>query len=420
MKEFCLYPSAGKTALTKEEIQKSVDEMVSTYKGSGKRLLLIVPDYTRYQSCAGLIANTIYHALADCQVDLLQALGTHAPMTREECRIMYGDIPFEKILPHNWKKDVVKIGEIPAELAREVSQGILEESICVEVNRLVVEGGYDEIISIGQVVPHEIVGMANQSKNIFVGVGGSGMIDASHALGAFYGMERIMGRDKTPVRILFDYALENFLSHVPITFVLTVTTADNTDVTVHGVFGGADRSYFEKAVALAQTHNLAVVEKPVKKMVVYLDPAKFKSTWLGNKAIYRTRMAIADGGELVVLAAGVERFGEDDTADALIRKYGYCGLNTVNELRKTQKDMQENMSATAHLVHGSTDGRFQVTYCTQKVTKEEVESVCFQHMPYEEAIKTYDPHTLQDGWNQLPNGEEFYYISNPALGLWKV
>ena len=222
------------------------------------------------------------------------------------------------------------------------------------------------------------------------------------------------------MRVLFDYALDNFLSHLPITFVLTVTTASNTDVDVHGVFAGADRSYFEAAVALAQSHNLTVIDKPVKKMVVYLDPAKFKSTWLGNKSIYRTRMAIADGGELIVLAAGIERFGEDDTADRLIRKYGYCGLKTVNELRKTCKDMQDNMSATAHLVHGSTDGRFRVTYCTQKVTKEEVESVCFQYLPYEEATKKFDPKTLTDGWHTLPNGEEFYYISNPALGLWKV
>lgn len=420
MKEFCLYPSGDNASLTRDEIKSAIEEMVSAYKGSGKRLLLIVPDYTRYQSYSGFIANTIYHALPDCQVDLLQALGTHAPMTRKECEAMYGDIPFEKIFPHDWKNDVVTLGEIPAGLVREISQGILEESIAVEVNRRIVEGGYDAIISIGQVVPHEIVGMANQSKNIFVGTGGTGMINASHALGAFYGMERIMGRDKTPVRVLFDYALDNFLSHLPITFVLTVTTASNADVDVHGVFAGADRSYFEKAVALAQTFNLTVIEKPVKKMVVYLDPAKFKSTWLGNKAIYRTRMAIADGGELIVLAAGVERFGEDDTADQLIRKYGYCGLQTVNDLRKTCTDMQDNMSATAHLVHGSTDGRFRVTYCTQKVTKEEVESICFHYMPYEEAIQKYNPQTLTDGWHTLPDGEEFYYISNPALGLWKV
>ena len=416
MKELSLYP-AGEY-LSQEEVRAAVAGSVAEYAGTGSRILLIVPDYTRYHSNAGLIANTIYHALPDCEIDLLQALGTHVPMTREEVADMYGDIPFEKFIPHDWRRDVVKLGEVPAEYVAEVSEGLMTESIDVEVNRLVVDGGYDLIVSIGQVVPHEVVGMANHAKNIFVGVGGSSMINSSHILGAFYGMERMMGRDHTPVRKVFDYALTHYLSHLPISFALTVVTAPGGEIHTHGLFIGAGRSYFEQAVALAQQTNLILVDEPMNKVVAYLNPEEFKSTWLGNKAVYRTRMAIADGGELIVLAPGIEKFGEDGEVDKLIRKYGYCGREKVIELCNTQEDLKNNLSAAAHLIHGSSDGRFSITYCTEKVTKQEIEDVCFGYIPYAEAARRYDPHTLRDGWNELPDGDRFFYISNPALGLW--
>ena len=417
MKESCLYAAEG-GFLSQEEVAQAVQGAVGAYAGTGSRVLLIVPDYTRYHSNAGLIANTIYHTLTGCQVELLQALGTHFPMTRAECAHMYGDIPFEKFIPHDWRSDVVKLGEVPAEFVAEVSEGLMTHAIDVEVNRRLVEGNYDLILSIGQVVPHEVVGMANQSKNIFVGVGGASMINSSHSLGAFYGMERMMGRDKTPVRKVFDYALEHYLSHLPLYFMLTVCTAPGGVIHTHGLFIGAERSYFEKAVALAQKTNLTLVDAPMEKVVVYLNAEEFKSTWLGNKSVYRTRMAIADGGELIVLAPGVETFGEDPEIDRLIRKYGYCGREKVIELCKTQEDLKANMSAAAHMIHGSSDGRFSITYCTEKVSREEVEGVCFRYLPYAEAAKRYDPHTLTDGWHTLPDGERFFYISNPALGLW--
>ena len=418
MKEMTLYPAAGASCLTAEEIRSAAREYVSEYVGSGKKILLIVPDYTRYHSGAGIIANEIYHALQDCHVDLLQALGTHVPMTEWECTDMYGDIPFEKFIPHNWRTDVVRLGEVSAEFVSEVSEGLMNRPVEVEVNRLVVEGGYDLILSIGQVVPHEVVGMANHTKNIFVGVGGSSMINSSHILGAFYGMERMMGRDNTPVRKVFDYAHQHFLKDLNLHFMLTVNTAPGGVITCHGLFCSEGRACFEKAVTLAQEKNMTLVDEPMDKVVVYLNPEEFKSTWLGNKSVYRTRMAIADGGELIVLAPGIDKFGEDGEVDRLIRKYGYCGREEVIRLCDEQEDLKENLSAAAHLIHGSSDGRFTITYCTEKVTKEEVEGVCYGYLPYAEAAKRYDPAVLTDGWHTDADGERFFYISNPALGLW--
>ena len=261
------------------------------------------------------------------------------------------------------------------------------------------------------------VSLANYGKNIFVGCGGSSMINSSHMLGAFYGMERIMGRDFSPVRRVFDYAQEHFLSNIPLVYVLTTTTNKGDDVTIHGLYIGTERAQFEAAVKKSQEINLTHMDKRLNKVVVYLDPREFKSTWLGNKSIYRTRMAIADGGELIVLAPAVAHFGEDEENDRLIRKYGYVGRENVLKLVEEHEDLRENLSVAAHLIHGSSDGRFKITYCAGKLTEEEVRGAAFNYMPYEQAVAKYDPAKLVDGFNTV-DGEEIFYISNPALGLW--
>lgn len=384
-----------------------------------KKVLLLPPDYTRLHSGAGLITRTLYNALSPaCQVDILPTLGTHVPVTQTEWRAMFGDVPFERMIVHNWRNDVELIGEVPGNFVKEVSEGLMDQPIPVEVNRRLLDPSYDLILSIGQVVPHEVVGMANHTKNVFVGAGGFRMINASHMLGAFYGMERIMGKDKTPVRAVFDYAAEHFASHLPIAYILTVTDAPRGDIRTHGLFIGTQRKLFEEAVALAQQKNMTLLDKPLKKVVVYLDGSEFKSTWLGNKAVYRTRMAIEDGGELIVLAPGVDKFGEDGAVDLLIRKYGYKGREYVLNTLDKASDLKQNLSAAAHLIHGSSDGRFTITYCTRLVSQEEVEQVGYRYLPYEEALQQYPIEKLQAGYNTLENGEEIYYIPNPALGLW--
>ena len=412
-----IFVKAKNDSLTKEEIINALEKSI---KGKSlKKVLLLPPDFTRFYSNAGLITNYYYHTLINhCKVDILPALGTHEAMSRQQCEEMFGDIPYDAFIYHNWRSDVVKIGEVPGEYISSITDGLWTESVDVEVNKLIMDQSYDLIISIGQVVPHEVIGMANHSKNLFVGCGGKRMINASHMIGAVYGMERMMGKDYTPVRKVFDYGCEHFLKERPIMYVLTVTTNPGGAIHTHGLFIGMGRKCLEEAIVLAQEKNISFVDTGIKKCVVYLEPKEFRSTWLGNKAIYRTRMAIADGGDLIILAPGVTKFGEDLGVDKLIRKYGYVGRMKVLDLFKENADLQENMGAAAHLIHGSSDGRFNITYCVKNISKEEIESVNFKAMDYDEAIKLYDPNKLQFGYNTLENGEIIYYIPNPALGLW--
>ncbi len=406
--------------LTREQIAAAVE--ASLAGRTPQNVLLIPPDFTRFHSNAGLITNLYYHLLVErgAAVDILPALGTHEPVTKSQAEQMFGDIPFEAFLIHDWRRDVVKLGEVPADFLEDVTEGLWHDPVSVEINRRVMDERYDLILSVGQVVPHEVIGMSNHAKNLFVGVGGSDMINKSHMVGAVYGMERMMGKDFTPVRRVFDYGMEHFLQHRPIVFVLTVTTAPGGVIRTHGLFIGDTRRTLEQAVALSQQKNIDFVETGLKKCVVYLDPSEFKTTWLGNKAVYRTRMAIADGGELLVLAPGVRRFGEDLTVDRLIRKYGYRGrIETLKAFEQPENaDLRENMGAAAHLIHGSADGRFTITYAVREITRAEIEGVGYAWADYDEMTRRYNPRALQPGYNTLPDGEEIYFIPNPALGLW--
>ncbi len=410
----------GDNGLTQQQIRGAL--MQSLAQRNPKKVLLIPPDFTRLHSNAGFITNVYYHVLTDrgAQVTILPALGTHAPMTAAEAEHMFGDIPFDRFMVHHWRTDVVTLGEVSGEYLSEITDGLWNEPIKAEINAHVMDESYDLIISIGQVVPHEVIGMSNHAKNLFVGVGGSDMINKSHMVGAVYGMERMMGKDHTPVRQIFDDCMERFLKTRPILFALTVTTAPNGEIQTHGLFVGEGRNCLTEAVKLAQQKNIDFVPYGLKKCVVYLDPSEFKSTWLGNKAIYRTRMAMADGGELVILAPGVGTFGEDKQVDALIRKYGYRGrMQTLAAFQNPDnEDLRLNMGAAAHLIHGSSDGRFRITYAVDRISKEEIQSVGFQSADYQEMAKRYNPSCLSYGRQILDDGEGIFYIPNPALGLW--
>ncbi|MGE5614068.1 MAG: lactate racemase domain-containing protein [Bacillota bacterium] len=419
MKEIIVKSKSG-NGITDEELRGILEESIFECRANLKKVLLVPPDLTRMHSGAGKISALYYEMLKDsCRIDIMPALGTHEPMTPSEIDEFFGGtIPHDALIEHNWRTDVVKIGQVPADYVKEVSEGLVSEPIDVEVNKRILDKSYDIIISIGQVVPHEVAGMANYNKNIFVGLGGGSMINRTHMLGAVYGLERIMGRDHSPVRKVFDYAERHFAMDIPIMYVLTVTTEVEGKAFIHGVFTGRNRRIFEEAVSLSLEKNIIFLDKPIKKAVVYLDEKEFKSAWLGNKAIYRTRMAIDDGGELVILAPGVRKFGEDDEYDRLIRKYGYIGREKILELCRQEEDLKNNLSVAAHLVHGSSDGRFAIVYAPGKLAREEVEGVNFKYASPDDTIRRYDPGRLKDGFNITDDGEEIYYIGNPAVGLW--
>ena len=403
--------------LESEDLKNGLFEALKKL-GQKTRVLALPPDFTRFHSRAGELTRYAWEYYGGKLTDILPALGTHFPMTSDEITEMFGEIPQSLFREHNWRSDLVKLGEVPGEYLYEVSEGKLNYSWPAQVNSLIGKGNYDLILSLGQVVPHEVIGMANYNKNVFVGAGGSEGINKSHFLGAVYGMERIMGRADNPVRKVLNYASEHFATHLPLVYVQTVVgMGDDGKLKTRGLYIGDDIECFNKAAELSLKVNFQMLDEELHKVVVYLDPSEFKSTWLGNKSIYRTRMAIADGGELIVLAPGLREFGEDKEIDKLIRKYGYLTTPEILDNVQKNEDLKNNLSAAAHLIHGSSENRFTITYCPGHLTREEIEGVNFNFAGLDQMRKKYDPEKLKDGFNNV-DGENIYYISNPAIGLW--
>ena len=422
---------------------------------SAGNVIALPPDITRFHSKAGFFTCIAERLLSGSASGnqlgaVLPALGTHMAMTEAELDKMFPGIPHNKFLVHDWRNGVTELGRLEAGWVEKTCAGAVRYDWPVQVNKLLMKDGSDSgnfsmILSIGQVVPHEVAGMANHAKNIFVGTGGKEAIDKSHFAGAAYGMEKMMGKTDTPVRKMFDEGLRRYANKLPpVLWVLTVVSARSDieaeaarlkrqaqksrgSLAVRGLFIGFGRECFEKAAGLAREVNVDVMDEPVGKAVVYLDPGEFRTTWLGNKAVYRTRMAIADSGELLILAPGLERFGEDPGIDTLIRKYGYRPSREITAKVADNAELSASLSAAAHLIHGSSEGRFTVRYCTAlnpspegkpRVTQKEIESVGYEWGDLSEAQSRYDINKLNTGWNTLPDGERIFFVPNPALGLW--
>ena len=416
-----------------ELFSSALSEALSDINNSGP-VIVIPPDITRFHSGAGFLTDVASRGLGDRLGAVLPALGTHMSMSVMELERMFPNTPKEKFLVHDWRSGISELGRIEADWVEKTFAGAVRYDWPVQVNKLLRKdvpgsGCFSMILSIGQVVPHEVAGMANHAKNIFVGTGGKEAIDKSHFAGAAFGMEKMMGRIDTPVRSLFDEGLRRYAADLPpILWALTVVGArsdsENTgkargSLAVRGLYIGFGRQCFEKAANLAREVNVETMDEPLHKAVVYLEPGEYRTTWLGNKAIYRTRMAVADGGELLILAPALERFGEDQGIDALIRKHGYRPGNEIINKVKNETELGENLSAAAHLIHGSSEGRFTIRYCPGPgLGRKEIESVGFEWGDLKEALEKYNVKKLKPGWNTLPDGERIFFVFNPALGLW--
>jgi carbohydrate kinase (thermoresistant glucokinase family) len=420
-------------AISADELRALVEEIAATHviATGARRILLVPPDQTRLHSRAGEITAILFEVLttAGCEPAVLPALGTHGRMTRDDVRLLFGDcVPFDRVIEHRWREGLACLGRISSDEVAAVSGGRVTDGIPVEVDGALL-GEWDLVVSIGQVVPHEVVGMANFTKNLVIGLGGAQTIGRSHFLGAVCGLETIMGRAQTPVRDVVDAAFDRFVApSVHVLWVLTVTEDTAAGVVHRGLFVGSGGSNdsggaaFRSAAALSARCNITVLPQREQRVVCRLDPDEFKSTWLGNKAVYRTRMAIADGGELVVLAPSVRCFGEHPLIDELVRRHGYRGTSATLDAVAHDADLAASPAAAAHLIHGSSEGRFTITYCTDPsrggLTREEIESVGYDWRPLGEEMERLFVADASSAGRRDIEGDPFLYVANPALGLW--
>lgn len=411
--------------ITRSRVEQLVEQTIVEARQrlcqSPKRVLLLPPDITRMHSGSGWITEAFYERLKDeAEVHVIPTLGQHEPHTPEQNRTMFGSIPNERIHAHDWRDGVVQIGEISAEYVKEVSDGVADWPMPIWLNRMLIEESWDWIINVGHVVPHEVLGFANHNKNYFIGLGGKDLICAAHMMAACCGIENNLGNLVTPVRQCFNKAEDELLGGLPDLYVQVVLARNDAGELVHtGVHVGDDLETYLSAARQSREQNITVLDEPLDKVVCVMQEDEFFSTWVANKAVYRTRMALADDGELLIIAPGLKRFGEQPDVDAFIRKYGYVGTPRVMDGYRQHADMQDLAHATAHLIHGSSEDRFRITYAPGHLTREEVEGVNFQYADLSETLKRYPINSLQEGFNEI-NGERIFFIPTPSAGLWST
>ncbi|MBN2473942.1 MAG: DUF2088 domain-containing protein [Pirellulales bacterium] len=387
-----------------------------------KRVLLLPPDITRAHSGAGRLTEMLYRIFAEedgAEVHVIPTLGQHVPHTPEENARMFGSIPENRIHAHDWRGGCAALGEVPADFVKEATRGAADWAIPVVVNRMLMQESWDLVINIGHVVPHEVLGFANHNKNYFIGLAGKEMICAAHMAAACCGIENNLGTLTTPVRACFNKAEGDFLGALPDLYVQVVMARNEQDELVHtGVYVGDDPDTYLQAARQSRRQNITVLDEPIDKVVCVMQGDEFFSTWVANKAVYRTRMALADQGELVIIAPGLKRFGEQPEVDALIRKYGYVGTPRVMEAYRRDPVLKDLAHGTAHLIHGSSEGRFRITYAPGHVSREEIETVNFSYADLDQTLAKYPPERLKEGFNDLPDGERIFFIPTPSAGLW--
>jgi len=403
-----------------ELMARAVDEARQRICRHPKRVLLLPPDITRMHSGAGCMTEIIYQILSrDADVHVIPTLGQHEPHSREQNARMFGSVPHERIHPHHWIHTVTRLGEVPADFVQEVTHDAADWPIPIELNSMLMNEPWDLVINIGHVVPHEVLGFANHNKNYFIGLAGKATICASHIAAACCGIENNLGTLITPVRACYNKAEKDFLGSLPDFYIQIVMARDPEDRLVHtGIYVGDDVETYLMAARQSREENIKVFDEPLQKVVCVMQEDEFVSTWVANKAIYRTRMVMADGGELIIIAPGLKRFGEQEEVDQVIRKYGYVGTRRVMELYRQNQDLQDLAHATAHLIHGSSEGRFTITYAPGHLTKEEIEGVNFRYADLKETLRRYPPDKMREGWNTTSDGEKVYFIPTPSAGLW--
>jgi len=373
-------------------------------------------------SGTGRMTELLYTLLChEADVDVIPTLGQHVPHTEAENQYMFGRIPHERIHTHDWKSGCVDVGQIDADVVAASTAGAADWPIPIALNAMLMEQSWDWIIHLGHVVPHEVLGFANHNKNYFIGLAGKPLICASHMAAASCGIENNLGRLVTPVRHCFNLAEQKFLSHLPDVYIQVVMARNTEGRLVHtGIHVGDDLETYVAAAEQSRQQNITVFEEPVQKIVCVMQGDEFFSTWVANKAIYRTRMALADGGELVIIAPGLKRFGEQPEVDSLIRKYGYRSSQEILSLYRQNSDLRDLAHAAAHLMHGTTEGRFQVTYAPGHLVRQEIEGVHFRFAALDETIARYQPHQLREGWQKPAGDDPFYFIPTPSAGLWST
>lgn len=351
-----------------EQVAEVVAQAMPARDYHGRRVLLIIPDHTR-TAPVGLLFKTLHDHLAPVAraVDVLVALGTHVAMTEEAIcerleitlearRERYGKVQF---FNHEWDNPAAlrQVGTLTADEISELTQGLFAMEVPVEVNKLVFE--YDQVVIIGPVFPHEVVGFSGGNKYLFPGVAGPRILNFFHWLGAVVTNPMIIGNPWTPVRKVVDKA--GALVNVPkLCFCLVVEGKD-----LAGMYAGSPEAAWAAAVELSKRLHITYHDHPYHT-ILSCAPRMYDELWTGGKCMYKLEPVLADGGELIIYAPHITEISL--THGRVIREVGYHCRDYF--LKQWERFKHYPWGVLAHSTHVRGIGTFEngVERCRAQVT----------------------------------------------------
>lgn len=296
-----------RTALSPDAIREALETGLGGGRFDGARVLVLIPDHTRTFPLPLLFRQMVDVLRGASQLDFMVALGTHPALEPAALRALVGITAEEQrttfahvgLLNHAWDDPsaleqigVISKAQVKA-IAGDVWHPSLGGDVPVRINRAL--HTYDQVIILGPVFPHEVVGFSGGAKYLFPGVSGAAMINVTHWLGALITIMDTIGIADTPVRALINAAAGHL--NVPVTLAAGVVEGEF----LTGLFIGDHLAAWEAAVRLSSERHIVWVDEPYQR-VLSCAPVMYDELWTGAKAMYKLEPAIADGGEIVVYA----------------------------------------------------------------------------------------------------------------------
>ncbi|HYT94375.1 MAG TPA: lactate racemase domain-containing protein [Gemmataceae bacterium] len=360
------------TTLSEPQVRQIAAEALAPLNLAGKKVLLIVPDSTR-TAPVGLLFSVIHDLIGNQTraLDVMIALGTHPPMsdaainqrleiTAAERAGKYGRV---RVLNHAWDNPeaLAHVGTIPANEIGALSGGLFEMAVDVTINRAVFD--YDQLIIVGPVFPHEVVGFSGGNKYLFPGIGGAAILNFFHWLGAVITNPKIIGNKWTPVRRVVDRAAA--LVPVPrFAFCMVVHEGG-----LAGLYTGTPEAAWSEAADLSNRLHIVYKDR-LFHTVLSCAPPMYDEIWVGGKCMYKLEPVVADGGELIIYAPHIRDISR--THGALIERIGYHTRDYF--LGQWERFKNEPWGILAHSTHvrgvgtyanGVEKPRIRVTLATQ-------------------------------------------------------
>jgi len=411
-----------------ELIDRIVERCCQEWSRSTGKVGLLIPERLRLQLGTASAVMAAYDAFIarGRQVELLVAATPGEAQSPAVIAALLPGVPAELIFCHAWRDAGISLGEVPRDVVAAHCGGMVDSPLPITLNAALCDGRYDGLLNLELVLPHAQLGFTGPPQNLVWGHAGLATHQAAADLAARTGWENNLANLVPPLRQCLAWGAKELLNggliKLPPIAHLAIVCGDDSHRrrAPLALYAGPDDECYLLAALLARKQNVAALDEPLPRVVALLSGDQFDTLWSAVEVVSCLRMALNAGGELLLIAPGLIELSSDAATAALVARHGYAGAAELAAAARREPELAAEAVAAAHLRQGSTEGRFWITVATDGLDAETLRRANLKHVELSEAYLRYRPAHRRGGWNTTDDGEKFYYVPNPAEGLWST